>query len=250
MNPTNPPKNSSHNAPVNSPIKAMILAAGRGERMRPLSDHTPKPLLHIHGKPMIVWHLEKLAQAGIQDVVINTAWLEEQFPQTLGDGSRWGLRIHYSMELRDHGAAIGTAGGIIHALPLLGETFWLISGDIYAPDFQFSPAIAQQFIQSDALARLWVVPNPPYHPEGDFGIAANGLGLAKQPGPDGKLWTYASIALMRPQIFADLPAVYETSFIQPLLDGMQQQRVQIEPYFGRFENVGTPEQLEQVNTQL
>ena len=236
-----------------APVTAMILAAGRGERMRPLSDHTPKPLLKIHGKPMIEWHLEKLAAAGIQRVVINTCWLEEQFKPALGNGSRWGLQIHYSMERELFGAALGTAGGIIHALPQLaqsGEAFWLISGDIYAPDFYFSPVVAQNFLTSNALARLWVIPNPPYHPRGDFGISAEGLGIARRPGPDGKLWTYASIALIRPTLYAGLPASHETSFIQPLLDSMHKGLIEIELYTGRFENVGTPEQLETINTQL
>ena len=229
------------------PIKAMILAAGRGTRMRPLSDQTPKPLLKIHGKPMIVWHLEKLSRAGIKEVVINTAWLEEQFPQTLGDGSRWGLKIHYCMEQKDHGGALGTAGGIINALPSLGHAFWLVSGDIYAPDFEYAPTLAQQFIQTKHLAKLWVIPNPPYHPEGDFGIDANGLGLAQQAGPDAQLWTYASIALMRPRLFAELPPSPETSFIDLILAAMQQKHVEVQPYHGRFENVGTPEQLHNLN---
>ena len=235
--------------PAPSPIKAMILAAGRGQRMRPLSDQTPKPLLHLHGKPMIVWHLEKLAQAGVQEVVINTAWLEEQFPQILGDGSRWGLKIHYCMEQLEHGHALGTAGGIINALPHLDDVFWLISGDIYAPDFSYAPNIAQEFIARGRLARLWVIPNPPYHPKGDFGIDEHGLGLAQKAGADGKLWTYASIALMRKELFAGLPASPETSFIEPLLQNMQQQKIEVVPYLGRFENVGTPEQLAYLNAQ-
>lgn len=218
--------------------------------MRPLSDHTPKPLLKVHGKPMIVWHLEKLARAGIQDVVINTWWLEEQFPETLGDGSRWGLRIHYCMEQRDFGHPLGTAGGIVNALPLLGEAFWLVSGDIYAPDFSFDAHKAQTFLASAMSAHLWVIPNPPYHPQGDFGISEQGLGLAKTPGPDGKLWTYASIALMRPTLYAGLPKEISTSFLEPLLEQMAQKRISIEPYCGQFENIGTPEQLAQVNQLL
>ncbi|MGL4666803.1 MAG: nucleotidyltransferase family protein, partial [Saezia sp.] len=164
-----------------------------------------------------------------------------------GDGSRWGLKIHYCMEQQSFGQALGTAGGIINALPYVGDAFWLISGDIYAPDFDYTAAIAQQFIQSGQLARLWVIPNPSYHPEGDFGIDQNGLGLARQSGPDGKLWTYASIALMRAELFAGLPASPDTSFIDPILQQMQQKRIEVAPYHGRFENVGTPEQLAQVN---
>lgn len=230
-----------------SPVTAMILAAGRGNRMRPLSDTTPKPLLHIHGKPMIVWHLEKLARAGVQTVVINTAWLDEQFPETLGDGSRWGLNIHYCMEIRDFGHPLGIAGGIINALPKLGDAFWLISGDIYIPDFEYAPDIANSFLKRSSLAHLWVIPNPPYHPKGDFGIDENGFGIAKKAGADGLLWTYASIALMRPETLAGLPAKFETSFINALFEHMRHQRIEVEPYLGRFENVGTPEQLAALN---
>ena len=117
--------------------KALILAAGRGERMRPLTDTCPKPLLPVAGRPMIEWHLMALAAAGVREVVINTAWLEDRFPAALGDGSRWGLVIHYSMEGRDHGGPLETAGGIAKALPLLGEVFWLVSGDIVVPGWQF-----------------------------------------------------------------------------------------------------------------
>ncbi len=120
----------------------MILAAGRGKRMRPLTDTTPKPLLAVHGKPLIVWHLEALARGGVRDVVVNTAWLEDRIVEALGDGSRWGLAIRYSLEGRDHGDALETAGGIAKALPWLAETFWLVSADIHAPDFRFDAAEA------------------------------------------------------------------------------------------------------------
>jgi hypothetical protein len=119
--------------------RALILAAGRGERMRPLTDTTPKPLLPVRGQPLIVHHLVALAAAGVREVVINTAWLEEQFPAALGDGARWGLKIHYSMEGRDHGGALETAGGIAKALPWLAprgeEAFWVVSGDVFLPGF-------------------------------------------------------------------------------------------------------------------
>src|SRR4051812_16307750 len=122
-------------------LKAMILAAGRGERMRPLTDHTPKPLLEVHGKPLIEHHLEALAADGVRDVVVNTAWLEEQIALRLGDGSRFGLAsIAYSMEGRDHGGALETAGGIATAAPLLGDAFWLVSADVWVPDFRFDRA--------------------------------------------------------------------------------------------------------------
>jgi MurNAc alpha-1-phosphate uridylyltransferase len=220
----------------------MLLAAGRGQRMRPLTDHTPKPLLPVRGKPLIVWHLEALAAAGVQVVVINTAWLEEQIPAALGDGTRWGLRIVYSMEGRDHGGALETAGGIRKALPLLGDCFWLVSGDIYAPQFRFDASAAQHFAASDALAHLWLVPNPPYHPAGDFGMAANGLGL-DGPGPDGQRWTYSNLALVRRELCADLPPGQKAALGPLLFDGMRQQRISVSRYDGLWHNVGTPEQL-------
>ena len=130
-------------------MRAMILAAGRGERMRPLTDTTPKPLLPVRGKPLIEWHLLALARAGVRQVVVNTAWLEEQFPAALGDGARWGLSIRYSTEGRDHGSALETAGGIRKALPWLAprgdEAFWVVSADIFMPDFEFDAGLAERF---------------------------------------------------------------------------------------------------------
>ena len=149
-------------------MKAMILAAGRGERMRPLTDHTPKPLLMAGGKPLIVWHLERLAAAGFREIVINHAHLGSLIEKTLGDGSRWGLHIQYSPEPP---GALETAGGIARALPQLGPVFWLAAGDVFAPDFVFAPEAAQAFAASPLLAHLWLVPNPPHHPRGDFGLS-------------------------------------------------------------------------------
>ncbi len=126
-------------------LKALILAAGRGVRMRPLTDHTPKPLLAVRGRALIEWHLLALAAAGVRDVVINTAWLEDQFPAALGDGARFGVRIGYSMEGRDHGGALETAGGIAKALPQLAphgsECFWVVSGDVFLPGFVFDAGL-------------------------------------------------------------------------------------------------------------
>ncbi len=228
-------------------LTALILAAGRGERMRPLTDATPKPLLPVHGKPLIEWHLEALAQGGVRRVVINTAWLEERIPAMLGDGARWGLQIQYSMEGRDHGGALETAGGIAKALPLLGDSFWLVSGDIYAPRFRFDPLAAAAFEASDRLAHLWLVPNPPYHAKGDFGIGADGLGLADGPGPDGLRWTYSNLALVRGALCAGV-AVGQKAPLGPLLfDAMREHRISVEAYHGPWHNVGTPEQLNHLN---
>lgn len=229
-------------------MKALILAAGRGQRMRPLTDVTPKPLLVVHGKPLIEWHLEALARGGVVDVVINTAWLEEQIPAALGDGRRWGLNIHYSMEGRDHGGALETAGGMAKALPMLGDMFWLVSADIYAPDFVFAPECAARFAEHrERLAHLWLVPNPPFHPRGDFGVSPEGLGLAEGAGPDGMTYTYANLALCRPGLCAGV-AVGTVMPLGPLLSGgMKKQLISVEVYRGRWENVGTPQQLAALN---
>jgi MurNAc alpha-1-phosphate uridylyltransferase len=209
--------------PADSPIShALILAAGRGERMRPLTDHTPKPLLPVQGKPLIVWHLEALAAAGVRHVVINTAWLEDAIPAALGDGSRWGLQITYSQEGRDHGGALETAGGIKKALPLLGDAFWLVAGDIYAPTFSF-----------DASA--------------DFGIAPTGLGL-DGPGPDGQRLTYSSLALVRAELCRHVPLGQKAALGPLLFDGIRQQRITASRFDGPWHNVGTPEQLAELNT--
>ncbi|KQP21519.1 N-acetylmuramate alpha-1-phosphate uridylyltransferase MurU [Pseudorhodoferax sp. Leaf267] len=221
---------------------AMVLAAGRGERMRPLTDATPKPLLPVRGKPMIVWHLEALARAGIERVVVNCAWLEDQIPAALGDGSRWGLQIAYTMEGRDHGGALETAGGIAKALPLLDECFWLVSGDIFAPGFAFSAEAAARFLAQDRLAHLWLVPNPDFHPQGDFGLSPDGLGL-DGPGPDGRRWTYANLALMRRDLCAQLPVGHKAALGPLLFAAMRARRVGAELYTGAWHNVGTPAQL-------
>jgi MurNAc alpha-1-phosphate uridylyltransferase len=203
----------------------------------------PKPLLRVHGKPLIVWHLEALAAGGVREVVVNIAWLEEQLVEALGDGSRWGLAIRWSREGRDHGSALETAGGIAKALPLLAETFWLVSADIHAPDFRFRTEDADRFTASGRLAHLWLVPNPPFHPQGDFGLAADGMGLAEGTGPDGRRWTYANIALCRAELCAGV-APGTVSKLAPLLyAGMRERRISAEVYRGRWENVGTPEQL-------
>ncbi|PPE69619.1 nucleotidyltransferase family protein [Caldimonas thermodepolymerans] len=231
-------------------LKAIVLAAGRGERMRPLTDRTPKPLLPVGGKPLIVWHLEALARDGVREVVVNTAWLEEQIPAALGDGSRWGLKLHYSMEGRDHGQALETAGGIAKALPWLGECFWVVSGDIHAPEFRFDAQIARRFAAGDELARLWLVPNPPFHPAGDFGIDADGFGLADGPGPDGRRWTYSNLALMRADLCAGIAPGTRAPLGPLLRDAMRARRIRVERHEGRWENVGTPAQLDALNAAL
>ena len=191
------------------PAAALILAAGRGERLRPHTDRTPKPLLRVRGKPLIEWHLEALARAGVHDVVVNTAWLEEQFPAALGDGARWGLRIRYSMEGRDHGGALETAGGIAKALPFLGKVFWVVAGDVFLPGFAFDAALAPGL-----NAHLWMVPNAPHHPAGDFGLAPDGRLTSGAPGPR---VTWASVGLFRRTMFEGI-AVGTRLPLRPVLE--------------------------------
>ena len=227
--------------------KAIILAAGRGERMRPLSDACPKPLLPVHGKPLIEWHIEALARAGVTEIVVNTAWLEERIVAALGDGSRFGVHLAYSLEGRDHGGALETAGGIAKALPLLGDAFWIVSADVYAPDFRFAAADAQRFLDGGRLAQLWLVANPSFHERGDFGLDADGLGLAEGTGPDGQRWTYANLALARAAMFDGIVPGTRAALGPLLYAGMRERRIGAEVYRGRWENVGTPGQLAALN---
>jgi len=220
-------------------MKALILAAGRGERMRPLTDRTPKPLIDVRGRRLIEWHLDALARAGVRDVVVNTAWLEEQFPATLGDGSRYGVNITYSFEGRDHGGALETAGGIAKALPLLGDAFWVVSGDVFVPDFRFAAADAQRFEAGDASGQLWMVDNAPHHPQGDFGIDADGL-ASRSADPK---FTWASIGLFRAALFEDI-VVGTKMALRPKLElALDQRRLRAVKYAGRWTDVGTLERL-------
>jgi MurNAc alpha-1-phosphate uridylyltransferase len=228
-------------------MKAIILAAGRGKRMRPLSDATPKPLLEVHGKRLIEWHVEALARSGVREIVVNTAWLEEQIVATLGDGARFGVAIAYSREGRDHGGALETAGGIAKALALLGDAFWIVSADVWIPDFGFGAGAAERFVASGHLAHIWLVPNPTFHRGGDFGLAADGLALADGAGPDRQRWTYANIALARAGMFAHIAAGTHAALAPLLYEGRRARRIGAELYRGRWDNVGTPEQLAALN---
>lgn len=212
---------------------ALILAAGRGERLRPHTDHCPKPLLAVRGQPLIAWHLQALAAAGVHEVVINTAWLEEQFPAALGDGARWGMRLHYSMEGRDHGGALETAGGIAKALPLLDEVFWVVSGDVFLPGFPFTGRLP-----NDRDCHLWMVPNAPHHPGGDFGLTADGRLVT---GGDGPRLTWASVGLFRRSLFASIVPGTRLP-LRPVLDNaIAAGRAGGERWAGAWTDVGTPE---------
>jgi MurNAc alpha-1-phosphate uridylyltransferase len=225
--------------------RALILAAGRGERMRPLTDSTPKPLLPVRGKPLIEWHLEALARAGVREVVVNTAWLEDRFPAALGDGARWGMSIHYSTEGRDHGGALETAGGIRKALPCLAprgdEAFWVVSGDIYVPGFDFDAGLAEAFAASTDLGLLWLVPNPGFHERGDFNLEGTRLRRGTAAAP--QAWTYANVALLRPALVAALPLGQRAPLGPLLFEAAAADRLAGRVLDGPWHNLGTPQQL-------
>ena len=233
----------------------MLLAAGRGSRMRPLTDHCPKPLLDLRGKPLMQWTLEALARDGVRRAVVNTGWLGDQIPARFGDGAALGLDIAYSQETRDFGDALETAGGIARALPLLGEIFWVAAGDVYAPDFVFEPAAVARFAAGDALAHLWLVANPPQHPRGDFHLARDGDTATSPPADDpAPRLTYSTIGLYRAALFAapwcDIPAGNPQGVAAPLAPllraAMAQGRVTAQHHDGRWADVGTPERLRQL----
>ncbi|GKS82869.1 nucleotidyltransferase family protein [Acidovorax sp. SUPP1855] len=244
-------------------IPAMVLAAGRGERMRPLTDACPKPLLAAQGVPLLEWHLRALVHAGVPRAVINTAWLGEQISARFG--GRFGLQgnesagnllsISYSHEGRDFGGALETAGGIARALPQLGPVFWLAAGDVFAPDFVFAADAAQRFAASTALAHLWLVPNPEHHPRGDFGRSDTGLALNLPADSTAPRYTYSTLALLRAELFGapwcDVPAGNPTgtsAALAPLLRrAMDAGRVTASLYTGRWTDVGTPQRLAQLN---
>ncbi|MEY2619933.1 MAG: hypothetical protein RL522_2935 [Pseudomonadota bacterium] len=226
---------------------AIALAAGRGERMRPLTDTCPKPLLCVRGKPLMQWHLEALANADHTHAVVNTAWLGEQIEQTFGNAPAWGPRILYSHEGRDFGGALETAGGIARALPLLADVFWVVAGDVYMPGFTFDRAAMQRFAASDALAHIYLVPNPTHNPRGDFGLSEQGLALNDAP----ERYTYSTVGLYRHALFDSLPAGNPQGLKAPLAPllraAIDNGRVTAELWRGPWTDVGTPERLAQLN---
>jgi MurNAc alpha-1-phosphate uridylyltransferase len=233
--------------PGDSPATAIVLAAGRGERMRPLTDTCPKPLLPVRGKPLIQWHLEALAKAGLPHAVVNTAWLGEQIEQALGSAPAWGSRITYSHEGRDFGGALETAGGIARALPLLADIFWVVAGDVYMPGFSFDPAAMQRFAEGDELAHIYLVPNPAHNPRGDFGLSAQGQALNQAT----ERFTYSTVGLYRKALFEALPAGNPQGLKAPLApllrSAMDNGRITAELWRGPWTDVGTPERLAQLN---
>lgn len=228
-------------------MKAMILAAGRGERMRPLTDQIPKPLLPVGGKPLIVWHLERLARAGLREVVINHAHLGVQIEAALGDGARWGLSIRYSPEPE---GALETAGGIANALPLLGngEPFLVVNGDIHC---DWDVARAVNALEEKDLAHLVLVPNPPHHAQGDF-LLVNGEVRADIQAPAGneQVCTFSGIGIYRPQLFAEIQRGRPAKLAPLLRVAMDAGRVSGELHVGRWVDVGTPQRLAELDAEL
>ena len=220
-------------------MKAMILAAGHGTRMKPLTDLTPKPLLHVGGKPLIVWHIEKLKKAGFKDIIINIAWLGDQIPEVLGDGSQLGVNLHYSDEQKD--GALETAGGIIKALPFFKDkTFLVVNGDVWC-DYEYSN---QNPLKGNQLAHLVLVNNPEHNSDGDFTLVKDRI---NRDG-DNKL-TFSGIAYYHPEFFNSLSQGKRP--LAPLLrDAMDNNKVSGESFTGDWRDIGTPERLEQLDHEL
>ena len=249
---------TSHNR-FTMTISALILAAGRGERMRPLTDSTPKPLLKVRGQALIDWHVQALADGGFSRLVINTDWLGEQFEphfkhQISLKPNKYGreqLLISYSHEGLDFGAALETAGGVARALPLLGDVFWVLAGDVFMPGFAFTEAAVDRFAASGKLAHLWLTHNPAHNLKGDFGLSVNGLALnlfADSPQPR---YTFSTIALYRKAFFEALPfgnpQGVKAALAPMLRAAMDNQQVSAELYLGAWTDVGTPERLAELN---
>ena len=246
-------------SPVHHQVPALLLAAGRGERMRPLTDTTPKPLLQVQGQPLLQWHLQALLDAGVERAVINTAWLGEQISGYFSSGFASKRRknmpeqlsISYSHEGMDFGGALETAGGIARALPQLGPVFWLAAGDVFAPDFVFAPEAAQAFAASPLLAHLWLVPNPPHHPRGDFGLSPEGLALNLPDADPAPRYTYSTLALLKAALFeppwCDIAPGNPQGVAAPLAPLLRRAiaagQVSAQIYAGAWTDVGTPERL-------
>ena len=247
----------------------MILAAGRGQRMRPLTDVTPKPLLQVRGKALMQWPMEALARGGFHRLVVNTAWLGEQISDYFGhDPASNGheslsnlssLDLRYSHEGRDFGRALETAGGIARALPLLDEVFWVLAGDVFAPDFVFSRESVARFIASDRLAHLWLVPNPAHNPAGDFALSEDGTAhVANDSNTQLPRYTYSTIGLFKKALFTTpwcaLAAGNPQGEVAPLAPvlraAMQHGHISASLYTGRWTDVGTPQRLAELNATV
>lgn len=228
-------------------MKAMILAAGLGKRMRPLTNNLPKPLLPVAGKPLIVYHIEALVKAGVKDIVINYAYLGEKIAAYLKDGSDYGANIQYSPEAEP----INTGAGIARALPLLGdEPFILTNGDVWT-DYNFSQLVQHQEIltQANHLAHLVLVKNPEHNPQGDFSLTPKGILLADRNSPLGVGYTYSGISLLHPKLFSFCPGG-PFPLRQPLIDAMKEGRVSGQLFEDKWVDVGTPERLRELEEDI
>ena len=230
------------------PIPCLVLAAGRGERMRPLTDTIPKPLLQVQGKSLLAWHLEALAKAGLTQVVINHAWLGEQIEASLGSGKQFGLQIFYSREE----SALETAGGICKALPLLraNDYFLVINGDVFTPQFPIQGLIQRVLelrSQDQLLAHMVMVPNPPQHPHGDFYLDQTMVRDDGYAGATGAKLTFSGIGIYHHTLFKGLISGQSAKLAPILRKAMADNRVSGEKYLGSWHDVGSPERLAELN---
>ncbi len=234
---------------MNTPLTAMLLAAGYGERMRPLTDHTPKPLLRAGGKPLIVWQIERLREAGFTELVINLAHLGEQIENFLGDGAAYGVVIRYS----DEGQPLETAGGIAYALRLLGDApFMVTNADIHT-DFDYTrlhAVLTAMARDPQRLAHLVLVDNPPHHPEGDFALQGGLVSSPSPLAPRPATLTFSGIACYRPELFAEVTPGQKAKLAPLLKAAMARGRVTGEHHRGFWVDVGTPERLRTLDETL
>jgi MurNAc alpha-1-phosphate uridylyltransferase len=228
-------------------IPCFLLAAGRGERMRPLTDELPKPLLTIKSKSLLAWHLEALSTAGIKEVVINHAWLGNKIEKALGSGSQFDLNITYSPETQ----ALETAGGIRKALPLMNPSdyFLVINGDVFSPNLPIQALLEQvshlRSMPNKPLAHLLMVPNPVQHPEGDFYLKDSQVSATYLN--DAEKLTFSGIGLYHQDLFKDLELNVPTKLAPLLREAMTENRVSGEKYAGPWHDVGTPQRLQELN---
>ncbi len=229
-------------------LPCLLLAAGRGERMRPLSDRTPKPLLKVKGKSLLSWHLESLQQAGVQHVVINHAWLGQQIEEAFGNGRDYGLSIQYSPEA----TALETAGGICQALPILNPTdfFLVINGDVYSPNYPIQELIQrteQLRNQEQFLAHLILVPNPTHHPTGDFYLDGTIVRGEEHANANSPKLTFSGIGIYHRSLFDGLNRGESAKLAPILRRAMLHNQISGEKYLGSWQDVGSPERLAELN---
>jgi N-acetyl-alpha-D-muramate 1-phosphate uridylyltransferase len=231
-------------------MKAMLFAAGRGERMRPLTDQTPKPLLVAGGKPLIVWHIEKLVAAGVRTIIINTAHLGQKIVEYIGNGKQFGADVQYSREeLSSVGGALETAGGIRYALHLIGEApFIAVSADVFT-DFDYKALVSRTKKLKPGQAHTVLVHNAGHHPSGDFSYSV-GTGMVKDKTDQTTNYTFSGIAAYHPGLFAHLPNPSVSKLAPLLRQAMLSNKVSGELFEGLWLDIGTPSRLEELNTRL